>query len=62
MTIVEKYYTISPELDSEPVWTWDDTPALGAVLLSVHFSERHGRKHVGHVVALKAQIDLGASL
>lgn len=54
--------TVPPELDFEPAWSWNHTPALGAVNLPVLLSEGHRRKHVGHVVAIEAQLNLGACL
>lgn len=60
--ILTSVLTITPELDFEPVWSWNHRPAFGAVNLAVCFGERQGRKHVCHIVALITQIDLCACL
>lgn len=54
--------TVTPELGFEPVWSWNHSPAFGAVKPAVSLSEGHGRKHVRHIVALIAQINLCARL
>ncbi len=54
--------TVTPELGFEPVWSWNHSPAFGAVKIAVSLSEGQGRKHVRHIVALIAQINLCARL
>lgn len=54
--------TITPELGQEPARSRQHGPAFGAVNAALRLPEAHGRKHVRHVVAEVAQIDLGARL
>lgn len=54
--------TITPVLGFEPAWPWQHRPALGTVLLSHAGCKGHGGKHVRHVVALEAHLDLRARL
>ena len=54
--------TAPPELGLEPAGARNNPPALGAVLLPVCLREGHGWEHVSHVVALEAQLNLGAGL
>lgn len=54
--------TVSPELGLEPAWSRDHRPAPGAVNAALRLPEAHGREHVRHVVAMVAQINLGAGL
>ena len=54
--------TVSPVLGLEPARSRGDAPTLGAVRQPLRWGERHGREHVGHVVALVAQLDLRARL
>ena len=54
--------TAPPELGLEPAGARNNPPSLGAVLLPVRLGEGHGWEHVSHVVALEAQLNLGAGL
>lgn len=54
--------TVTPELGLEPVRPRNHSPALGAVNFAVPLSEAHRKKHVCHIVALIAQINLCACL
>lgn len=54
--------TVPPELCVEPAWAGQHRPASGAVMAALRLPEDHGWKHVRHVVAMVAQVDLGARL
>lgn len=54
--------TITPVLGFEPSWPWQHRPPLGTVLLPHALCKGHGGKHVRHVVALEAHLDLRARL
>lgn len=54
--------TITPVLGFEPTGSWQHRPPLGAVLFSHALRKGHGWKHVRHVVALEAHLDLRARL
>lgn len=62
LTVSVLALTVAPELGLEPAWSRNHGPAFGAVSAALRLPEAHGRKHVRHVVAREAQIDLRARL
>lgn len=62
LTVSVLVLTVAPELGLEPAWSRKHGPAFGAVSAALRLPEAHGRKHVRHVVAMVAQIDLRARL